>query len=131
MAQSPWCLFYTLRRNVCNIQAGVVKMSLDKESYLSIVQLIVFIAALCIAIFVCSRHRRRRAAGWIYTLILCVIRILGSFFFQLIAYSKKDESMLKTAVVFDSIGLSPLLFATLGRLSRLQILFQLSYPPTN
>ncbi|TQS32694.1 hypothetical protein Golomagni_06983 [Golovinomyces magnicellulatus] len=92
-------------------------MALDKKSYLAVAELIVYVPALIFAVIVCSRHGFRRASGWVYTLILCVIRTVGSIM-QIVAYSKKDASLITTVVILESIGISPLLFATLGMLSR-------------
>jgi hypothetical protein len=93
-------------------------MGIGTSGIVSIVELIVYIPALIAAIFVCSRHGLHRASGWIYTVILCVVRIAGAVC-QLLTYSNQSEGLLKATVIIDSIGISPLLLATLGVISRL------------
>ncbi|UNI15408.1 hypothetical protein JDV02_001943 [Purpureocillium takamizusanense] len=93
-------------------------MALGDRGYLSIAELIVYVPASVFAFTVCSRHGWHRASGWLYTLILCVVRITGAIC-QLVTYSDDSEGLLRATLIIDSIGLSPLLFATLGMLSRL------------
>ncbi|EHK22139.1 uncharacterized protein TRIVIDRAFT_221423 [Trichoderma virens Gv29-8] len=92
-------------------------MVLGPQGYVSIVELIVYIPALVTAIIVTSRHGFHRASGWIYTVILCVVRIAGAIC-QLLSYTDHSDGLLKATLIIDSIGLSPLLLATLGVLSR-------------
>jgi hypothetical protein len=92
-------------------------MHLDSQSYVSIAELIVFIPSLLVAILICSCHGFRRSSGWIYTLILCLVRIVGAIC-QLLTYNNNSTGLLQATIIIDSIGLSPLLFATLGMLSR-------------
>ncbi|KND88996.1 hypothetical protein TOPH_06253 [Tolypocladium ophioglossoides CBS 100239] len=93
-------------------------MALGNLGYVSIAELVVYIPALVLAIIVCRRHGLHRASGWMYTVILCVVRIAGSIC-QLITYTDQSEGLLKATFTIDSIGISPLLLATLGMLSRL------------
>lgn len=95
-------------------------MVLGPQGYVSIVELIVYIPALVTAIIVTSRHGFHRASGWIYTVILCVVRIAGAIC-QLLSYTDHSDGLLKATLIIDSIGLSPLLLATLGVLSRLYV----------
>ncbi|KAH8646788.1 hypothetical protein BX600DRAFT_518813 [Xylariales sp. PMI_506] len=92
-------------------------MAIDAYGYVSIAELIVYVPALIAAIVVCSRHGIHRASGWVYTVILCVVRIAGAVC-QLLTYHDQSEGLLKATVIIDSIGLSPLLLATLGVISR-------------
>lgn len=93
-------------------------MALHAQGYVSIVELIVYIPALILAIMLCSRHGFTRASGWVYTIILCVVRIVGAIC-QLMTYTDHSDGLLKATLIIDSIGISPLLLATLGMLSRL------------
>lgn len=86
----------------------------------SIIELVFYVPAAIAALTICLRHGFNRSSGWIYTLILCVIRIAGAVCQQL-SHSHHSESLIKTTIIIDSIGLSPLLLATLGMLSRLYI----------
>ncbi|ORY19753.1 hypothetical protein BCR34DRAFT_471557 [Clohesyomyces aquaticus] len=89
----------------------------NARGWVSVVELIVFIPALIAAIFVCLRHGFKRSYGWIFTLILCVVRIIGAVC-QLLTYNDHSSGLIQTTLIVDSIGLSPLLLATLGLLSR-------------
>lgn len=93
-------------------------MKLDGPGYVSIVELIVFVPALIASLVVCARHGFKRSTGWIYTSLLCVVRIGGAIC-QLLSYSNHSVDLITATLVFDSVGLSPLLFATMGLISRL------------
>lgn len=93
-------------------------MGFTKQGIVSIIELVVYIPCIVAAFIVCSRHGFRRSSGWIYTLILCLVRIIGAVC-QLASYTDNSAGLIKTALILDSIGLSPLLLATLGLLSRL------------
>ncbi|KAI1121819.1 hypothetical protein F5Y10DRAFT_271696 [Nemania abortiva] len=92
-------------------------MTISATGIVSIVELIVYIPALIAAIVVCSRHGIHRASGWIYTVILCMVKIAGAIC-QLLATSNQSSGLLTATIILDSIGISPLLFATLGVISR-------------
>ena len=92
-------------------------MKLNTRAGVSILELAIYAPALIIAFIVCKRHGFGRSSGWIYTLILCLIRIIGACC-QLVTYSDHSSGLLETTIILDSIGISPLLFATLGLLSR-------------
>src|ERR1700759_4535689 len=95
-------------------------MTFDSRGWVSVVELVVFIPSLIVSLIICSRHGFHRSSGWIYTLILCIVRIAGAIS-QLLTYHDTSTSLLKTTLIIDSIGLSPLLLATLGMLSRLLV----------
>ncbi|KAF7563754.1 hypothetical protein G7046_g402 [Stylonectria norvegica] len=92
-------------------------MTLSSRGYVSIAELIVYIPAIILSAILCSRHGFTRASGWVYTLILCLVRIVGAVC-QLMTYSNHSSGLEKTTLIVDSIGISPLLLATLGMLSR-------------
>jgi hypothetical protein len=83
----------------------------------SIFELIIYFPALLVAFIVCRRHGFGRSSGWIFTLVLCVVRILGACC-QLALYSNMSMGLLEAVLILDSIGVSPLLLATLGLLAR-------------
>ncbi|XWW97009.1 hypothetical protein V2A60_004989 [Cordyceps javanica] len=93
-------------------------MKLDSAACVAVVELVVFVPALVASIIVCARHGFARSAGWIYTSLLCVVRIGGAVC-QLIARDHPSQGVITAALIFDSIGLSPLLLATLGLITRL------------
>ncbi|KAI0813446.1 hypothetical protein GGR55DRAFT_637780 [Xylaria sp. FL0064] len=92
-------------------------MTIGAEGYVSIAELIIYIPALVAAIIVCFRHGIHRASGWVYTIVLCMVRIAGAIC-QLLTYGNPSDSLFQATLILDSIGISPLLFATLGVISR-------------
>ncbi|KAJ4321450.1 hypothetical protein N0V94_002883 [Neodidymelliopsis sp. IMI 364377] len=82
-----------------------------------LVELIFYIPLALLSIFVCIQHGFHRSSGWIYALILCTVRIIGSIC-HFVSDNNPSVSLLRTVVILDSVGLSPLLLATLGLLSR-------------
>lgn len=93
--------------------------NLDSNGWLSVGEICVYVPLSFAAAAVCIRHGFSRSSGWIFTLVLCTVRILGAIF-QLLTYSNPgDTTFIQGALILDSVGLSPLLLATLGLLSRL------------
>lgn len=85
---------------------------------ISILELGVYFPALVAAAFICYRHGFGRSSGWIYTLVLCIVRIVGACC-QLATYNNKSTGLLQATIIIELIGISPLLLATLGLMSRL------------
>ncbi|KAK0753531.1 hypothetical protein B0T18DRAFT_476971 [Schizothecium vesticola] len=79
-------------------------MGFSIQGVVSIIELVVYIPCLVAAFIVCNRHGFRRGSGWIYTLILCLVRIIGAAC-QQVSYTNNDSSLIKTALILDSIGL--------------------------
>jgi len=73
---------------------------------------------LILGFVVCLRHGFKRTSGWIFILILSVIRIAGAIC-QLLTYDNPTEGLIKATLILDSVGIAPLLLAVLGVLSRL------------
>lgn len=92
-------------------------MKFSGRGGVSIFELIFYFPAIVVATIVCSRHGFGRSAGWVFTLILCLIRIIGACC-QLATYNSPTEGLLEAVIILESIGISPLLLATLGLLSR-------------
>jgi hypothetical protein len=92
-------------------------MKFDSHGGVSIFELAVYFPASVFAVIVCSRHGFGRSAGWVYTLILCLVRIIGACC-QLATYHSETKGLIEAVLILDSIGVSPLLLATLGLLSR-------------
>jgi hypothetical protein len=82
------------------------------------IELAFYVPTAVLAVLVCLRHGFNRSSGWIYTLLLCLVRIAGAVC-QLISINDHSVSLVVAKTIIDSIGLSPLLLATLGMLSRL------------
>ena len=86
---------------------------------LAIAEIVFYVPALCIAAFVAHRHGFKRQDGWIYLVILSLARIIG-YGCGLAAQQQSNPSqdLIETATVLSSVGLSPLILAMLGMLSR-------------
>ena len=92
-------------------------MTVNSREWLAIAQLIFYIPALPIAIFIASRHGFSRQGGWIFLVILSLLRIIGAS--TGVAEQISPSTGLFTAtVITSSVGLSPLLLAMLGMLGR-------------
>ncbi len=89
----------------------------DRDA-VAIFEIIVYIPLAILALINCIRHGFKRSSGWIYTFLLCVVRIAGAIC-QFVSHSDHSTGLIQAMVIFDSIGLSPLLLATLGLLHRL------------
>ena len=92
-------------------------MKFDGRAGISVAELIVYLPALIVATVVCIRHGFDRSSGWIFALVLCLVRIVGACC-QLTTYHNQSVDLLKATIILESIGISPLLLATLGLLSR-------------
>ena len=92
-------------------------MKFNARGGISILELFIYFPSIAVGLFICYRHGFSRSSGWIFTLILCWIRVIGACC-QLAIYHDHSQGLLETVIILDSVGLSPLLLATLGLLSR-------------
>jgi hypothetical protein len=93
-------------------------MQLDGREILSAVEIALYSPFLIAALAVCFRHGFKRAEGWIFLLLLCLIRLVGAAC-DISTHNSPSQGLYVTVAILDSIGISPLLLATLGILSRL------------
>jgi hypothetical protein len=96
-------------------------MGLNKQAGVSILELLLYTPTLIISAVVCARHSFNRSSGFIFTLILCLVRIVGAIC-QLASTHSQSKDLLETVYILEFVGLSPLLLATLGLLSRWYVL---------
>jgi predicted membrane channel-forming protein YqfA (hemolysin III family) len=82
------------------------------------------IAELCvyIPIFICTvivviRHGFQKPLGWIYLAIFCVIRLAGAGF-KIESVHNPTKTDIEWSAILQSVGLSPLLLASMGLLKR-------------
>ena len=94
---------------------------LHARDIIAIVELIFYIPFAVLAIIACIRHGFSRSSGWIYTVLLCVLRIAGAVC-QFLLHKNHSTGLITASIIIDSVGLSPLLLATLGILNRLYVL---------
>lgn len=88
------------------------------NKYVSIVELIIYIPTFLLAFFLMFRLGLTKTSAWIYTIVLCLLRIIGSIL-QLISINNPSQGLDEGVLICEFVGLSPLLFTTLGLLSRL------------
>lgn len=96
-------------------------MSLTIYNKISIIQLVFFLPALAIAVILAYRHGIRRSSGWVYLVILALMRIIGASM-QLATISSPDNTSIATgSQILQNIGLSPLILVLLGLITRIYI----------
>ncbi|ERS96984.1 uncharacterized protein SPSK_02673 [Sporothrix schenckii 1099-18] len=93
-------------------------MALTIYNDISIVQLVFFLPSLFIAGTLCYRHGIRRSAGWIYLVILSLMRIIGASMELATIASPDNVSLATGASILQTIGLSPLILMLLGLVTR-------------
>lgn len=88
---------------------------------LAVSEIVFFGLAFILSIFVVLRHGFSRQAGWIFLLLLCILRLIGGSATLYIRTHPfpPSEDLVETASITSSIGLAPLLMAHAGILGRL------------
>ena len=89
------------------------------EEIIAIVELCVYIPILPLALIVVFRHGWRRQLGWIYLAIFCFIRIVGAGFKIESTKNPGNSTDIEWSSILQSVGLSPLLMASMGLLKRM------------
>ncbi|KAL9045551.1 MAG: hypothetical protein Q9214_001422 [Letrouitia sp. 1 TL-2023] len=92
-------------------------MAINDHTALAIAELVFYIPALNIAVFVCFRHGRGRFGPWFFIGNLALIRIVGGIL-SIVANNNHDLSLIITAAVLNGVGLSLLLLSMLSMLKR-------------
>lgn len=110
------CLFNSLLSLPAQ-RTQVSKMTVDYRDGVSILQLIIYLPYLFASIYVCYRHGFMKNSGWIYLVIFCTIRIVGSCA-QLATINSTSTTPYTIAAITSAIGISPLLLSSLGLISR-------------
>jgi hypothetical protein len=83
-------------------------------------RLIYYIFALIGSVCISWRHGFGKNSGWIYLAIFSIIRIINSSA-ELATLSSSNSSAATVAAITGFLGLSPLLLAALGLVSRLLV----------
>ncbi|THH28280.1 hypothetical protein EUX98_g5907 [Antrodiella citrinella] len=93
-------------------------MGLDARGGISAAQLVIYIPILVLSAILVKRHGFKRQAGWIFLLILSLVRIVGSAA-HIAAELSSDPStgLIETFSILDNVGLSPLIMCTIGFLN--------------
>ena len=91
------------------------------EEVIAIVELCIYIPIFPLALIVIFRHGWKKQLGWIYLAIFCLVRIAGAGF-KIASVKYPDNSTdLEWSAILQSVGLSPLLMATMGLLKRMSV----------
>jgi hypothetical protein len=85
---------------------------------IAIVELIVYIPAFLTILVVLFKHGFQKQLGWIYLLIFTIVRIAGAIFEVLHNSNRSNSTYTEWALILQSVGISPLLLASLGLLKR-------------
>ncbi|KAE9378592.1 hypothetical protein N431DRAFT_525255 [Stipitochalara longipes BDJ] len=88
------------------------------EEGIAIAEICVYIPVSILTLIVVFRHGFKRQAGWIYLAIFCGIKIAGAGFRITQTHNPTNKTDIEWAAILESIGLSPLLLATMGFLKR-------------
>ena len=93
-------------------------MTFDKHEILDILDLIFYVPALPLAAYVAYKHGFGRSSGWLYLIVLALLRIIGAITDIASVHNPSSKGLLETAAICEAIGLSPLILALLGILQR-------------
>ncbi|CAK7562530.1 MAG: hypothetical protein SEPTF4163_000378 [Sporothrix epigloea] len=93
-------------------------MALTIYNKISILQLAFFIPSLVVAGTLAYRHGFRRSSGWIYLVILSLMRVVGASMELATISSPDNTSIAIGAQILQNIGLSPLILVLLGLITR-------------
>ena len=93
-------------------------MTLTIYNKISIIDLIFFLPALAVAGLLTYRHGFHRSTGWIYLVLLSLMRIIGSSMQLATIKQPDDTSILVGAQTLQNTGLSPLILTILGLVMR-------------
>jgi ABC-type proline/glycine betaine transport system permease subunit len=92
-------------------------MGLAPRGVLDVVELVFYIPALGLSIWILVKHGFGRQLGWIYLAILSLVRIVGAST-GLASVNNHSAGLTQASVVCAGIGLSPLLLAMVGIIKR-------------
>lgn len=94
--------------------------SLDAKGDLAAVEIAFFTPALLISIAVVIRHGFAKQLGWLYLVILSLLRLVGgSVVLYMETQNDYSSGLLTTAAITSAVGTAPLLLALLGFLERI------------
>jgi hypothetical protein len=86
-------------------------------------EICVYIPIFILTIIVVFRHGFQKQLGWIYLAIFCIVRIAGAGFKIESAHHPTNSTDVEWAAILQSVGLSPLLMASLGLLKRMSVFY--------
>lgn len=94
-------------------------MTITYRNGVSIGEIVVYVPALCIAIFLAIKHGFGRSSGWYFLVVFSLARIIGAGMQLATINDPRNVSLYIGSAILTNVGFSPLELATLGLLSRL------------
>ncbi|KAI0473759.1 hypothetical protein GGR56DRAFT_648839 [Xylariaceae sp. FL0804] len=94
-------------------------MALTEQNGISIAEIIYYVPAGAIGVFLAVRHGFGRNAGWLYLVILSLMRIVGASLELATISQPKNTGLYIGAGTLQSVGLSPLVLVTVALVNRL------------
>jgi hypothetical protein len=91
---------------------------LSTDGKIAIAEICVYAPVFILTLISVFRHGAGKQLGWIYLTIFCIIRIVGAGFKIASDNNPTNNTDLEWATILSSIGLNPLLMASLGLLKR-------------
>jgi hypothetical protein len=88
------------------------------DGKIAIAEICVYIPIFLLTLITVFRHGTGKQLGWIYLTIFCIIRLVGAGFKIASNNNPTDSTDLEWATILSSVGLNPLLMASLGLLKR-------------
>ncbi|KAG0645459.1 hypothetical protein D0Z07_8608 [Hyphodiscus hymeniophilus] len=82
-------------------------------------ELCVYIPIFILTIIVVFRHGFQKQLGWIYLAIFCIVRVAGAGFKIESVHHPTSKTDAEWSAILQSVGLSPLLMASMGLLKRI------------
>lgn len=92
-------------------------MTITYRHGISILQLIIYFPSLFLSIFLVVRHGLNKSSGFLFLTIFALTRIVGACC-DLATINNPSTGLYIAAAICSSIGLSPLMMACTGLLSR-------------
>lgn len=92
-------------------------MTIGYRHGLSILELVFYFLSLFVAVFLVVRHGFRTNSGFLFLAIFALARIVGACC-DLATINNPSAGLFTAAAICSSIGLSPLMLACAGLLSR-------------
>jgi len=86
-------------------------------------ELVVYIPIFLLTAIIIFRHGFQKQLGWIYLTLFCVVRIAGAIFEIKREHAPTNTTDIEWSEILQSVGLSPLLMATLGLLKRVSVFY--------
>ncbi|KAK3110106.1 hypothetical protein LTR53_015952 [Teratosphaeriaceae sp. CCFEE 6253] len=93
---------------------------LGPKGDLAAVELAFFGPAFLVGVYILFRHGFTRQMGWLYVVVLSILRIIGtSATLDMQVSGTASASLLETAAITSAVGTAPLLLALMGFLERI------------